>query len=326
MAHRRCLDRPSSERNIDAAFGSTDRLKAMQVAVCPDKTGTVPFYVVDSERLVRDHPNTPKWAAKQLSSMDRHHIVKHAKSLNMKRKLWETYIQEIAVPCLTPTDLLAKASLPAAQVDILQVDAEGFDGKIVRAFLNVPEVNPRVIRFEQKHLPRPELGNLTAYLRARGYAVEKVSSDVVAWREAELQIDGPRLQAPVATTHPHTGCPEYVLVSGVPEVQSKRNGLFRQIGVIKEEGEVMNGGRPVFRSSSSKQFLFYFTRRKSWRIGNQPEAGQDGFGDGVISQDGEGAVCPTNASGWHYFDRGWVPLSAIKVEASTKDALHPKNP
>ncbi|CAK0841345.1 unnamed protein product [Prorocentrum cordatum] len=307
------------QRNMAAAFGNTERLRAMQVAVCPEKSGSVPFYVVDSERLVRDHPDTPKWAAKQLSSMDRHHIVKHARSLAMKRSAWEAYIQEIAVPCLTPADLLAAASLPPAQVDLLQVDAEGFDGKIVRTFLNLPEVNPKVIRFEQKHLPRQELGNLTSYLRARGYRVEQISSDVVAWREAELQIDGPRLQAPVAETHPPTRtalpCPEYVRVAGVPTAQSKRNGMFKQIGVIKEEGVIMNGGRPVFRSTN-KQFLFYFARRKSWRIGNQPEAGQDGFGDGVISQDGEGAVCPTNAFGWHYFDGGWVPSSAITVEAA----------
>jgi len=124
-------------------------------------------------------------------------------------------------------------------------------------------------------------------------------------------------------------CPEYVLVSGIPSTESKRNGLYRQLGIIKEEGTIMNGGRPTFkRDNKPTQFLFYHARLKSWRIGNQPEAGQDGSSDGVISQDWEAAVCPTNASGWHYWkrNRGWVPSPSIKVEAASKDGLLSNGP
>jgi len=141
-------------------------------------------------------------------------------------------------------------------------------------------------------------------------------------------VSGAWLGKPIVEPAKAVHCPDFVLVSGVPQEQSIRNGLFRKIGVIKEDGQIRNGGRPTFKKDRPKQFLFYNTHLKSWRIGNQPEAGQDGSSDGVISQDWQGAACPNNASGWHCWKkgRGWRPSSSITVEAASKDRIPSKAP
>lgn len=120
-------------------------------------------------------------------------------------------------------------------------------------------------------------------------------------------------------------CPEIIVVSGVPSSQSSRNGVFwRQKNAIVEGGHLLHAGRPFFKSNhhdGRSQFLFYYPYLQSWRIGIQPEAGMDGRGDGVISQDYEGTRCPNNASGWHYFFEGWRPSASIKVKAASRQEV-----
>jgi len=115
-------------------------------------------------------------------------------------------------------------------------------------------------------------------------------------------------------------CPEYVCVSGAPPSQSERNGLFRQARAVREAGVMSDGQRPIFRSSSN-QVLFYSSRARSWRIGNQVEGWQDGPGDSGISQDRDGASCPVNVSGWHVWNGAWAPAGDINVRGCLRGAL-----
>eukprot|EP00439_Symbiodinium_sp_Y106_P034894 s2885_g4.t1 len=58
-------------------------------------------------------------------------------------------------------------------VSILAVDAEGFDDAIVRAFLELPRFQPRLITFEEQ---------MCLLLAARGYTT--------AWASTDMSMDG----------------------------------------------------------------------------------------------------------------------------------------
>lgn len=105
--------------------------------------------------------------------MSRAHIRKHG--------IAEKYIEEVKVECKSPPDLLAAAGIAAAALDVLVIDAEGFDATIMLAFLKIPQMDPKLIKFEVRHLqPRetgqsglygPEYQALKPVLLARGYVL-----------------------------------------------------------------------------------------------------------------------------------------------------------
>lgn len=185
------------EKNVLSHFGEDGRVLPVNVAVSvsPEaaSAGKVPFYVV-SPRLATDHPQrAPHWARYQLSSMDREHVIGHHAFIGLSREEFSAYVDEIAVPCRTPADLLQEAALAPEAVNILVVDTEGFDAQIVQAFMQVPGFSPRVLIFEAAHLESSELRRLLTFLADQGYQIAAVRSklrpgepgDMVAWRLSE---------------------------------------------------------------------------------------------------------------------------------------------
>eukprot|EP00747_Dinoflagellata_sp_TGD_P084775 gnl/TRDRNA2_/TRDRNA2_162647_c1_seq3.p1 gnl/TRDRNA2_/TRDRNA2_162647_c1~~gnl/TRDRNA2_/TRDRNA2_162647_c1_seq3.p1 ORF type:complete len:104 (-),score=23.13 gnl/TRDRNA2_/TRDRNA2_162647_c1_seq3:277-588(-) len=55
---------------------------------------------------------------------------------------------EIAVRCISPTSFLKELSLDASAIDILHVDAEGYEFALVNEFAALPGFGPAVIVFE----------------------------------------------------------------------------------------------------------------------------------------------------------------------------------
>lgn len=158
------------QENVHSFFGDTPRIRAFNMAVCPDKSGTVSFYVVKPQFAV-DYPWKPHWAKFQLSSMNRAHLLKMGGDVGLEEKVWSGYIEALQVPCKKPADMLETAGLSSNQVDLLQVDAEGYDAKIIHAFLQLEDFDPQIIIFEQVHLVEKELPALVAKLRSRDYHV-----------------------------------------------------------------------------------------------------------------------------------------------------------
>eukprot|EP00746_Dinoflagellata_sp_MGD_P021827 gnl/MRDRNA2_/MRDRNA2_150989_c0_seq1.p1 gnl/MRDRNA2_/MRDRNA2_150989_c0~~gnl/MRDRNA2_/MRDRNA2_150989_c0_seq1.p1 ORF type:complete len:184 (+),score=32.73 gnl/MRDRNA2_/MRDRNA2_150989_c0_seq1:55-552(+) len=138
------------------------------MAVCPDRSAEVPFYVVKAG-FAADFPEKPHWAKYQLSSMNRDHLVNMYKDVGLEEELWSSYIQELRVPCKTPKDILGTTGFSAEQIDLLQVDAEGYDGKILHAFLRLRNFAPQIIIFEDVHLTPPEMPFLSVELKRRSY-------------------------------------------------------------------------------------------------------------------------------------------------------------
>jgi len=160
-------------RNLQK-FQQPARLQPLNFAICPDKKGTVPFYVV-SPHFREKFPNAAHFATfSGISSMNKTHLLKHWQYLKgqvKSQKEFEAFIDEIQVPCQTPSDLMTRDNFKPQQVDLLMVDVEGFDAKVVTSFMAQKAFKPKIIIFEHLHLSRAEYSNVQTLLRHRGYAI-----------------------------------------------------------------------------------------------------------------------------------------------------------
>ena len=146
-------------------YAGNDRVIVAQVAI--DRTaGTRSIFSVDPAR-------TPKWAS-ALASFDRSHLVKHAA---MIPGLEEMITQE-NVQCLPFSDVLPR--LGSDDVDILQIDAEGADARILSLF-PFAEVRPAIVHWEIAHLSREDRAATLHRLASFGYRFsESGSQDMLA--------------------------------------------------------------------------------------------------------------------------------------------------
>eukprot|EP00971_Amphidinium_carterae_P148159 2936457-Amphidinium_carterae.1 len=101
--------------------------------------------------------------------MDIHHILKHS--------IPEKYVDVMKVPCHTPLQVLQETDSPVdgpERVDVLLVDAEGFDADIVHAFMDLPSFQPAMIVYERKHIRQDVYDKLAAvsYTHLRAHETE----------------------------------------------------------------------------------------------------------------------------------------------------------
>jgi FkbM family methyltransferase len=87
-------------------------------------------------------------------------------------------MRELEVSGVSFHTLFQKYSV--SRIDLLQVDAEGFDEEIVR-FFPYEEMKPRIIRYEHKHISRVSRGLLGVWLHGKGYAVFEEGADTIAF-------------------------------------------------------------------------------------------------------------------------------------------------
>lgn len=83
----------------------------------------------------------------------------------------------IEVPCLKPEKLLKKHHME--QVDILQIDTEGMDFEILKAF-DLKAVAPSIIHYESGQLSPGEQEKSYRYLSGQGFAVLTHEGDTLA--------------------------------------------------------------------------------------------------------------------------------------------------
>jgi FkbM family methyltransferase len=139
-----------------------------QIAIGPEE-GTKRMYAVSWR------PSDPVWVI-GLSSFRREVILE---SQSMVPDI-ETQIQEIDVQVITLETLLAKHGLN--HVDVMQIDAEGFDFEIIKMIdFSKPWAPPHII-YEACHLG-DDLERTRAHLRAAGYRVFPAGYDDYAYRD-----------------------------------------------------------------------------------------------------------------------------------------------
>jgi FkbM family methyltransferase len=93
-------------------------------------------------------------------------------------------IERITVPCRSLSSLVAELGL--TKIDLLQIDAEGFDAAVVRMALEMP-VRPDCINFEHRHLKPADRQPLIDLLKADGYVFGYGDWDLLALRMPLLE-------------------------------------------------------------------------------------------------------------------------------------------
>lgn len=93
-------------------------------------------------------------------------------------------IEQITVPCRSLSSLVAELSL--TKIDLLQIDAEGFDAAVVRMALNMP-IRPDCINFEHVHLRAEDRQPLFDLLKANGYLLGYDAWNILAMQMPLLE-------------------------------------------------------------------------------------------------------------------------------------------
>jgi hypothetical protein len=115
--------------------------------------------------------------AEQFTSFSRNHLLRNG--------VKPRHIRSVEVETCSLSHLLQQENIQ--QVDLLQVDTEGFDAVVVRMALAL-ERPPVFINFEHLHLAKPLRNALHQELKSAGYAWVHSNWDTLAWRVAALVL------------------------------------------------------------------------------------------------------------------------------------------
>jgi FkbM family methyltransferase len=132
-----------------------------------EQEGWFPIY-----RLRDDEENLPEWH-KGLASFDRNTILSHATEIPDI----ESYIVEEMVEAVSVRTLLARHHV--ADIDLLLIDTEGYDYKVLKQF-DLLQYRPELVIYENKHLSSGESSAAIGLLEAAHYQVHSFTENTVA--------------------------------------------------------------------------------------------------------------------------------------------------
>lgn len=89
------------------------------------------------------------------------------------------------VPVISPQTLLKKYAIRT--LDLLQIDAEGFDLEVIRIF-DVPKTLPKAIIFENVNHSKEELEASYQLLKSTGYRLKEFGRDTLAVHHSEVEM------------------------------------------------------------------------------------------------------------------------------------------
>jgi len=125
-------------------------------AAIGDEDGETSFYRVKKTDKPEDEPDPTL----QIASFFPQHLYKFGFKPDQ--------IEQITVSCRTLASIVREYQWD--RIDLLQIDAEGYDAKIVEMALKMP-VRPRCINFEHGHIPLNDRNMLYPLLKAEDYLV-----------------------------------------------------------------------------------------------------------------------------------------------------------
>lgn len=137
------------------------------------RDGAQPLY-----RLKREYHHlsaTPE----QLASFRPEIIMKHLRGTGYRA---EQLLEKEIVPCARVETLVKKHGLE--RVDLLQIDAEGSDGEILRS-CEIGRLRPTIIHYEHVHLEEEERQQCWELLVREGYRFIPAAMDTLAFRKDE---------------------------------------------------------------------------------------------------------------------------------------------
>lgn len=140
-------------------------------AAVSNQTGTIDFYVVGSP-MKSKHP----LFCDQISSTIRHEVVAKLVAWGHTESEAEGLTQKISVDSLSFADL---ATGESAGFDLVAIDAEGMDFKLVRMMFEA-NIMPKLLIFECSHLNPDERLQIPDLLYSKKYAYYPCGGDIVA--------------------------------------------------------------------------------------------------------------------------------------------------
>jgi FkbM family methyltransferase len=117
--------------------------------------------------------NGPGWL-RGIASFDKKVILKHAAYVPRLAKM----VTVDMVPSITFPSLLEQTG--AEHIDLLQIDAEGYDAVILRLF-DISSRKPAIVRFEHAHLSPHDYGDCLSLLVRHGYKIALGFGDALAY-------------------------------------------------------------------------------------------------------------------------------------------------
>jgi len=153
---------PGLRRSLDMIDAPAKNRKIISAAACETDREEATLYT-SVQAATRD-------------SFDRHYVSRHS---DMKQR---------KVKCMSMASVLAAAEATASDVDVVILDAEGSDLKLLDALLRLPGFRPLLVRFpccfgwEARGVP-DELGPALSDLSGRGYDVFLDGGNVLAVHE-----------------------------------------------------------------------------------------------------------------------------------------------
>lgn len=158
---------PEPFARLRETYADIDGLVLLNAAVA-ERPGQMTLWRVSDPR-----PEDPWWVA-QAASFDRQHLIDHVQG---RQDLLDRIVGQ-DVPALTLGEVFARSPVP---VDVLQIDAEGYDARIV-GMLDGLEPSPTVVRFEHRNLSAADHAGAVDRLAARGYRFVVGDDDTLAVR------------------------------------------------------------------------------------------------------------------------------------------------
>jgi FkbM family methyltransferase len=107
--------------------------------------------------------------ASMAASFEREHLRRHG--------IADDEIVAEQVTCHTVASALAAAQLD--HVDLIQIDAEGYDWPIIRS-IDFTRIRPAILRFEYRNLRHRDADDCLEFLHSRGYRFFVEPRDIVA--------------------------------------------------------------------------------------------------------------------------------------------------
>ena len=95
-------------------------------------------------------------------------------------------IKAVDVEVISPQTLINKYSI--SQIDLLQIDAEGYDLEVIKIF-DIEKTQPRAIIFENENLPKEELEECYQLLKKNNYWLQKFGRDTLAMLNPTKELE-----------------------------------------------------------------------------------------------------------------------------------------
>lgn len=151
---------PSAFARLQQTYRGQPNVTLLQAAIA-EQEGTRDLYCRRGE-------------ASMAASFDRDHLRRHG--------IPDAEIVTQQVACHTVTSALRAAGL--SRVDLIQIDAEGYDWPIIRS-IDFQSLRPRILRFEYRHMPTRDADACLDFLAAHGFRFIMEARDIIAHQTVE---------------------------------------------------------------------------------------------------------------------------------------------